>query len=380
MLASFFSLLKIPTQTLDRMSGVLDPHIRRTAYTICCFIAIILLVSAAINQGITSFFFDETGLRAGLALFFALGYVLLIGLLWSHRIALEVLERIMFGWVLLQYFGLNIISFLLVERDLNKVVLGLILEDVWFLNTLCVLAFLLFRLRESLIMIAMLYIGTISLIGARLWWEQQLGRSSEYTPFLFHSFGTSLAFLLIMHLLARYRALLAVANARRDMLEAIAFVDPLTGLSNRRRLYEVMAAELCPCHETGRSCSFVLWDIDYFKRINDTFGHQVGDRVLREVAEIAQRAVAQPEWVGRWGGEEFLFVLPQSTIDEAVSFAEQFRQQINQAVLLPDWPITSSYGVTVYRQGEQIETTLHRADQALYQAKRSGRDRVEVLV
>jgi hypothetical protein len=96
----------------------------------------------------------------------------LIGLLWSHGIALEVLERIMFGWVLLQYFGLNIISFLLIERDLNKVVLGLILEDVWFLNTLCVLAFLLFRLRESLIVIAMLYIGTISLIGARLWWEQ----------------------------------------------------------------------------------------------------------------------------------------------------------------------------------------------------------------
>jgi PleD family two-component response regulator len=167
-----------------------------------------------------------------------------------------------------------------------------------------------------------------------------------------------------MHLLARYRTLLAVANARRHMLEEIAFVDPLTGLSNRRRLYEVMATELSPCHETDRLCSFVLCGIDRFKRINDTSGHQVGDRVLREVAEIAQWAVAQP----------------QSTIEEAVSFAEQFRQQINQAVLLPDWPITSSYEVTIYRQGELIEATLHRADQALYRAKHLGRDRVEVLV
>jgi diguanylate cyclase (GGDEF)-like protein len=182
-----------------------------------------------------------------------------------------------------------------------------------------------------------------------------------------------------MHLLARYRTLLAVANARRHMLEEIAFVDPLTGLSNRRRLYEVMATELSRCHETGRPCSFVLWDIDHFKRINDAFGHQMGDRVLREVASIAQRAAAQPEWVGRWGGEEFLFVLPQSSLADAASFAERFRQQINQAVVLPDWPITSSYGVTVYREGEAIEATLHRADQALYQAKRSGRDRVEVM-
>jgi diguanylate cyclase (GGDEF)-like protein len=151
--------------------------------------------------------------------------------------------------------------------------------------------------------------------------------------------------------------------------------DALTGLANRRGLMDRFDAELAHAEESGKSVSFVLADVDDFKLINDTHGHQAGDDVLRRIARALTGSVRELDLVARYGGEEFAIVLPGSRLSDGVRLAERMRKAIHE-ITLDDAHLTMSFGVAEFPTYPGVDALIAAADAALYQAKRSGKDQV----
>lgn len=170
----------------------------------------------------------------------------------------------------------------------------------------------------------------------------------------------------------------------RDQLEVLATVDALTALLNRRAIQERAEAEVQRAARDGTPLSFVMLDIDHFKSVNDTHGHLVGDQALRLVADILAANKRVYDYAGRWGGEEFLLILPRTELPDAKIVAERVRASIAAASLdLADGGRLSlriSLGVTTApsRDPLALHILLQQADEALYHAKHAGRDRVEI--
>ncbi len=162
------------------------------------------------------------------------------------------------------------------------------------------------------------------------------------------------------------------------IINELAIRDELTGSHNRRHLIRLIEDEKDRTARLGRMFCLCLLDIDFFKRINDTYGHSAGDTVLCEFALTVQRRIRESDSFGRYGGEEFLLMLPETTLEEALVLAERVRVSI-QNLVFPDiataLAVTVSIGVAEFRFGESIGQTVARADEALYVAKSSGRNR-----
>ncbi len=154
--------------------------------------------------------------------------------------------------------------------------------------------------------------------------------------------------------------------------------DDLTQVCNRREIYRVLQRELSSSVRIGRPFSLILFDVDHFKRINDTHGHMAGDRVLRETAELVSRSIRSMDCLGRWGGEEFLLVLPQTDLTAATLLAERLRELLSRRSFEGVNCVTASFGVTSFRAGQELEDLLHAADRAMYRAKQNGRNQVVV--
>jgi diguanylate cyclase (GGDEF)-like protein/PAS domain S-box-containing protein len=163
-----------------------------------------------------------------------------------------------------------------------------------------------------------------------------------------------------------------LASTRRRQ----ALTDELTDLSNRRAGEQAIAREAARARRTGRPLSFVLFDVDHFKLVNDTHGHATGDRVLREVARYLSAFLRRGDIAVRWGGEEFLVILADELHEAARFFAERVRKAIEILRIEDVGPITISAGVSELMDDESAEEALSRADANLYEAKRTGRNRV----
>nr|WP_255702114.1 GGDEF domain-containing protein [Salinicola sp. DM10] len=165
---------------------------------------------------------------------------------------------------------------------------------------------------------------------------------------------------------------------QQERLTQRADTDDLTGLSNRRALLRATVKQLR--RHRDMPLSVLLIDIDYFKRVNDLHGHDVGDEALRAVASQLRSAVRDPALVGRVGGEEFAVVLPETVLSEAAGVAERLRQRVATTPLAvtsgPNLTLTLSIGVAERHASESLKQLMRRADRHLYQAKRSGRDRI----
>lgn len=158
-------------------------------------------------------------------------------------------------------------------------------------------------------------------------------------------------------------------------LERLSVTDKLTQVYNRMKLDELLNT-----FTKEGNLSVILMDIDHFKKINDQHGHLYGDEVLKKIAQISQAALREGQYVGRWGGEEFLFVLKDTLAEEAVNLARALCQQISSCIFENDIHQTCSFGVSAWQAGDTEDALLDRADRALYDAKRLGRNRVEVLI
>jgi diguanylate cyclase (GGDEF)-like protein len=175
-------------------------------------------------------------------------------------------------------------------------------------------------------------------------------------------------------------AAVALENARlHDMVERQALVDGLTGLANRRAASNSLHAEAARAQRLETSLSVVLADLDRFKQVNDVHGHAVGDAVLRVFAEVLRETLRESDVAGRWGGEEFLLLLPGADEEGAAQLAERVRTALTARTIpgAPGLRVTASFGVAEYAGETNTEQLVAAADAALYRAKRAGRDRVE---
>jgi diguanylate cyclase (GGDEF)-like protein len=165
-----------------------------------------------------------------------------------------------------------------------------------------------------------------------------------------------------------------------EAFERLACVDGLTGLNNRRHFLTLAENEWSRVQRYGRPLALLMIDIDFFKSVNDTYGHDVGDAVLRSVAESLHRSKRSSDSAGRLGGEEFALLLPEATLDRAVAAAERYRNLIGGRPIIAmgrQISVTVSIGIGIAEAGMSgFEDLLKRADVALYEAKNSGRNRV----
>lgn len=160
-----------------------------------------------------------------------------------------------------------------------------------------------------------------------------------------------------------------------EKLTKLAYYDPLTNIYNRRKFDELLSLEYKRAKRYERDLCGLFFDIDHFKKVNDTYGHDIGDSVLRELTTTIKKHVRETDFFGRWGGEEFIIILPETTIEKAQVFAEHIRKLVESYNFTKVGSITISLGVTQLKGKEQMETFLKRLDNALYQAKKEGRNK-----
>jgi diguanylate cyclase (GGDEF)-like protein len=180
----------------------------------------------------------------------------------------------------------------------------------------------------------------------------------------------------------RILCLLDQITAARETLRELAARDPLTGLWNHSSIIDLLVTEIERAERQGTCVGVALVDLDRFKSINDTYGHLIGDHVLREVAKIMSHSVRPYDAVGRLGGEEFLVILPGCDQINAISHAERLRSALNRATVnTASGPLhfTASFGVTVVPPEGRMDaqSAIETADSAMYSAKHAGRNRVE---
>lgn len=168
-----------------------------------------------------------------------------------------------------------------------------------------------------------------------------------------------------------------------DAYQKLAFVaghDSLTDLLNRGRIEWVLRHLIEDTNKTHHTFSAIMIDIDSFKHINDTYGHSVGDDVLIRLADIMKSGVRPTDYAGRWGGDEFVILLPDTDIDQSEKVADRMRKNFAEADILPDGKaVTASFGVTTSYEGETLESFYRRMDSALYTAKGAGKNQVILL-
>lgn len=171
----------------------------------------------------------------------------------------------------------------------------------------------------------------------------------------------------------------------RRKTEELARTDGLTGISNRRHFMEISAQLIETCRRQGEPVSVIMLDVDLFKQINDNNGHLVGDTVLRHVSSVLKTSLRKSDFLGRYGGEEFAVILPQTPPDKAFQVAEKIRQKVKESPVkiyggtLIDMTISAGVIGVVDAAGITLETLVKAADDALYAAKRAGRNRVVVF-
>jgi len=177
------------------------------------------------------------------------------------------------------------------------------------------------------------------------------------------------------------RSVHSLADEKEELSQQIR-TDALTEVSSRRHLEDVLDREIRQARTKKCPLAVAIADLDHFKQINDEYGHLIGDQVLREVGHRLAAVVRERDTVGRFGGEEFLFILPSSDLDTAIQVGERIRKKLADAPVVLDGqtiPLTISVGVATLLDNDDAESLLERADEALYAAKQGGRNRVVSL-
>jgi len=165
-------------------------------------------------------------------------------------------------------------------------------------------------------------------------------------------------------------------SSRLKSVTKVSEIDPLTQLYNRRKISGLLKETYERAKTNDEKPALIMADIDHFKSINDRFGHLEGDKVLVQISQRLQHGLRKEDVLSRWGGEEFLIILPDTDIDTALFLGERLRKHVSYQTGLDDVIVTCSFGVTMMNDDDTIETFLRRADKALYLSKENGRNRV----
>jgi diguanylate cyclase (GGDEF)-like protein len=183
----------------------------------------------------------------------------------------------------------------------------------------------------------------------------------------------------LLWLLGVLGIVVAVRNLEKAHLQIITLVntDSLTRLANRRFFIDFLEKAMAFAKRHGQALSIIIADLDKFKAINDTYGHQAGDQVLAAFGQVMQASIRREDLAARFGGEEFILMLPGTTLEDATILAERLRESLENLAFPPlETRVTASFGIAQFRPDDTFETLVKRADEALYAAKAAGRNRV----
>ncbi len=219
----------------------------------------------------------------------------------------------------------------------------------------------------------------------RQWVSIRYEQPADYT--LVWQIGLGAAFLILLFMYWNRKLFMLnqeIARAHEDLevktkeLEKLSTTDSLTGAYNRMKIEAILDDEIARVNRFGDELSMIMLDLDEFKMINDTYGHQAGDHVLQKAAELLQDNIRKTDSLGRWGGEEFMIICPHTGSKGAWQLAEKLRLKMMCADFGRAGKVTGSFGVSQYVPGEDVDSLLRRADQAMYRAKAGGRNRTEL--
>lgn len=296
-------------------------------------------------------------------------------LLWQRRITPAFEYAVLGGSTL----------FFLINTHLNLSALALWDDHIWlpslWTGTLYLWTYLVAGYRHALrlslgILGLHLAVGLVTLLP--LWW-------GGWRPGLAHLdalaqfYLSQVAYLLLCRLVIGFGEQVTRLRLQAETYYRLAHTDALTGVPNRRYLLGEIGRELERAQRYDRPLALILLDLDRFKQVNDCYGHETGDRVLQQVAQRIQRGIRQSDRMGRWGGEEFLVLLPEAGLEEATQLAERLREGLKEPLLGGLEPLSASLGVVVARPGDTPDCLVNRADRAMYAAKRAGGNRVEAM-
>jgi diguanylate cyclase (GGDEF)-like protein len=271
------------------------------------------------------------------------------------------------------YFSISIYFFILTQFHMEVYLKGnLVLGDPVYSLSMWLIVFLIgvflsLKPEHVKIFIVIMFTGMTIMAVNNLWVLYSLNDLQFANVFRWVNafICTSIATLLIQRI-----GLLQQRNA---------LTDALTGLLNRHALYPILNQELDRSARYARPFSIILFDVDEFKAVNDTFGHLEGDKVLKELSNLVSGLLRKTDYAGRWGGEEFLLILPETDTAEALILAERIRMKVEDTFFTQIYNVTASFSVVAYRTGQNLEALLECADKALYQAKNNGRNQVIVF-
>jgi len=242
---------------------------------------------------------------------------------------------------------------------------------IWF-PSVYVFAFLLIDKKYALLYCVGLLAGSLFIV-----WDWMLpGTDGIYHADLTEFYIGQMGAIMLVFLFAQIKERFLDTHKLAVDLRSFAEMDFLTGIFNRRAVTQILEQEMARADRLGGPLSVVLIDLDHFKRINDSFGHDEGDRALRRVALLVDRSRRQTDGFGRWGGEEFLLVVPGLGLEDAARAADRLRGAIEAGNRGARAGVTASFGVAEYRDGDKVASLVKRADQALMDAKARGRNRV----
>lgn len=275
-----------------------------------------------------------------------------------------VMTRVLALSLMVMMFGMFTTDYLSAAGDVDRMVRGLIM------TTFVVAVLSLRGAREMLVIFSLPCLVSTSV----------LIRMDASAVALFEELFDVAMVLVIGAIVSEllYRTRLS-AWTMQVQLRQHATTDALTGLDNRRHVMPQLHSEIARARRSGTTFSVIMGDLDHFKRVNDEHGHAAGDRVLKSVARIMRASIRTQDRAVRWGGEEFLILLPDTRADQARIAAEKIRRTVSGEafdVNAHKIAITISMGVAEYHGESEPDNLIERADNALYQAKRAGRDRV----
>ena len=308
--------------------------------------------------------------------FLAIFFLVLVSLLWRCLISLHVFELILYALVMaytLWEFASIMISAVLTGESFSP-------DLTLWLPFIYILSFLVLNTKKALLLSVVFLLVTlmIGLITGLFF----LSRGMAFpNPLLLVQFYFASGFYIaVLYLIAQIKERFISEQVVARNMSKLAMTDSLTQVDNRRLLTQYLRDEVHRSERHNLPLSVILFDLDRFKKINDSFGHNAGDTVLQETAQLLRQYLRTTDVFGRWGGDEFLCLAIHSDVIKAVELAERMRDILQRSHFRGGIKVTASFGVTDFQKGDSPEIMIRRADLGLYKAKAGGRNRVEPVI
>ncbi|MEC4803965.1 MAG: GGDEF domain-containing protein [Jaaginema sp. PMC 1079.18] len=257
----------------------------------------------------------------------------------------------------------------------NPYMVGTIMQ--WF-PLLYVICFIFFKGFYANFFSITFYLSLLISLSIRASLDWQELSSDEFFPFYIQFLCCHPLYIALFNWIGKIKKAYATSYTKLKIAQKFAATDVLTGINNRRTILAFLEQAISSDNQAQKNTAVCLLDLDYFKAVNDTYGHDIGDFVLMETAQILQQNIRPGDCVGRWGGEEFIIVLPATSLVEAQPLIEELRYQIAHHTFKSVNRVTGSFGLAISQPQDTVKTLTKNADVALYKAKHFGRNRVEI--